>query len=405
MWGEAGGGTRAPVRRLAGLVAPGALCALLLSAGCGGAPASPEEPDGLEETSLRSLAGARGLRLGTEVWWDPLQSDATYQEILAREFGAVIPGDFFRWDRIHPEPGAFDFTQLDALAAAARRDSLELQMGHLLWHPTPWLPLWYVLEIAERESGRSFTRPLSDAEQREVQEILAGYAPTQEDRARTAEILRGFVGAVVSRYRGRVVAWNVVNEALADPGEGPGPLRESFWSRMLGDDLFDVAFHAAREADPGALLLLNEYGAEGTGPKADRLAALVSRLRSRGVPVDAVGLQMHVLPGGAPTAADVRSNIRRLAALGVEVWITEMDVRLRLPASEDDRARQAARFREILAVCLEEAACTGFVTWGFTDRYSWVPDHFPGFGDALLFDRAYRAKPAYVAVREVLAGR
>lgn len=374
---------------------------VLVSRGCSSNSGPPPYAD--DKDGLRHLAEARGLVIGTEVWWDPLTSDTTYQSILDNEFSMVIPGDFFRWDRIHSTPQDFDFSQIDQLAIVAGKNEQDLWLGHLVWHPKEWLPMWFVLRIAEREAGRPFSRPLSDSDKTEVRRVLENYNPTPQDRDEARRIFKRFITEAVSRYRGRATAWTVVNEPIIDSPPLVGdPLRQSFWRVMLGPDYIEIAFRVARAADPDVLLLLNEYGAENLGAKSQRLYELVVDLRKRGVPIDGVGMQMHVQIDGEPAVDAIRQNIRRLSNLGVEVWVTEMDVRLQLPATQRDLQLQADRYSEILRLCLNEPGCTRFVMWGFTDRYSWIPAKFPGFGNALMLDENYRPKPAYQAIRDVL---
>jgi endo-1,4-beta-xylanase len=125
-------------------------------------------------------------------------------------------------------------------------------------------------------------------------------------------------------------------------------------------------------------------------------------LRCKGTPINGVGLQMHLSLQDAPHARDVRINMKRLAALGLETHITEMDVMLAMPATRATLNAQATLYRTMLQACLAVPQCRSFSTWGATDRYSWIPEFFPGQGAALLFDADYRPKPAYRSVRQLL---
>jgi endo-1,4-beta-xylanase len=149
-------------------------------------------------------------------------------------------------------------------------------------------------------------------------------------------------------------------------------------------------------------LLYNDYGGEGAGAKSNGIYDLVAALRWKGTPIHGVGLQMHVSLADAPRAEDVRINMQRLAALGLETHITEMDVMLSMPARPADLRAQAALYRAMLQACLAVAQCRSFSTWGVTDRYSWIPEYFPGRGAALLFGTDFRPKPAYRGIRKVL---
>jgi len=141
-------------------------------------------------------------------------------------------------------------------------------------------------------------------------------------------------------------------------------------------------------------------------PKSDAIYAMVRDFRQRSVPIDGVGLQMHISNLHADVAS-ISANIKRLTDLGVQVHLTEMDVSLAVDAqgnaSPDDLERQADIYRQITAACLAYRGCTAIQTWGFTDKYSWIGSHSKHTqGAALLFDRDYRAKPAYAALRNAL---
>jgi endo-1,4-beta-xylanase len=213
-------------------------------------------------------------------------------------------------------------------------------------------------------------------------------------------ILHAHIFAEVSHYRGQVNIWDVVNEAINDDGS----LRDTIWSRGIGPDYLDLAFRWAHEANPQARLFYNDYGGEGLGQKSDAIYNLVSGMIKRGVPINGVGLEMHVSVDGYPQPQDVLANMRRLAALGLEVQITEMDVKIQ----NDPRplqvrlAAEARIYRDMLSTCLDVGQCTAFVMWGFTDRHSWIPAA-TGHPDApLIFDASYQPKPAYYALMDVL---
>jgi endo-1,4-beta-xylanase len=205
--------------------------------------------------------------------------------------------------------------------------------------------------------------------------------------------MHAHIDAVAGRYRGRVAAWDVVNE----PFEENGALRSSPFLRAIGPDYIALAFRRARAADPTAKLYLNDYNVEGINAKSNALYDLVRTLRQQGVPIDGVGLQAHLILGQVP--GDIRQNIERFTALGVEVAITELDVRMTLPPDADKLTRQAADYRRVADACLTVPRCVGITVWDFTDRYSWVPSVFAGQGAALPFDENLRPKPAYDALR------
>jgi GH35 family endo-1,4-beta-xylanase len=236
--------------------------------------------------------------------------------------------------------------------------------------------------------------------------IWHGSVPAWLNSLSPAEFRAAFEGHIRSvgeHFRGRVVAWDVVNEAIAD--DGPG-LRDTVFRQKLGDQYIAEAFRLARQADPQALLFYNDYGGEGLNAKSDRIYSLVQGLRAQGVPIDGVGLQMHVTGTNPPGDGNIAANMRRLAALGLFVNISEMDVRIRdVPGTTAARLDvQKAVYHSIVSVCAAEPRCDGVTFWGFTDAYSWIDAQF-GADDPLVFDEQYNVKPAYFGVLDALRRR
>jgi len=223
--------------------------------------------------------------------------------------------------------------------------------------------------------------------------------------AQLSNLLQEHIAKVVTRYRGRVFAWDVVNEAFDESGA----LKTSIWYDRPGIGLagrstayIEQAFRWAHEADPLDLLFYNDNGAETANAKSDAIYAMVKDFKARGVPIDGVGMEMHIFDLQAD-AEGISRNIARFTALGVH--ITEMDVALPVDAAghagASHLARQADIYRAIASACLAHAGCTAIQIWGFTDKYSWIGWKTKGAkGNALLFDRYYAPKPAFAALAE-----
>ncbi len=312
--------------------------------------------------SLRSLANAHGIAIGTAVNIQALQSGPEYQDTLSREFNIVTPENAMKFANIHPNPGVYDFHDADTIVAFAHAHGMQVR-GHTL--------VWYRVVPAWVENGH-YTR----------NELKA--------------ILKDHIMTVVSHYRGQVNIWDVVNEAIASDGT----LRNTLWLRGIGPDYIDLAFRWAHEANPQAQLFYNDFAAEGLGRKSDAVYALVKGMLQRGVPISGVGLQMHLSLNKVPAMRDVLANMNRLAALGLQVHITEMDVEIQGASGtlEEKLTRQAIIYRDMLEVCLSAPNCNAFVMWGFTDRYSWIPLSTGHADSPLIFDEEYRPKPAYAAL-------
>jgi hypothetical protein len=200
---------------------------------------------------------------------------------------------------------------------------------------------------------------------------------------------------VLTHFRGRIPSWDVVNE----PFNANGSLRDCLWSRVIGGDWVEQALRFARKADPNVRLFVNEIRADVPNPRFDALETMARDFRARGVPLDGIGLQMH-LTRDAPPQDEIEEAIRRLGELGLDVHISEMDVPTWYMGKtvEEKLARQAESFRRVAAACQDQPACFRLTTWGFTDRYSWRGES----SLALPFDSEYRPKPAWAVLQEVL---
>jgi len=295
-----------------------------------------------------------------------LANDAAYAALLGQEFSMVTPENSMKWQPLEPQPGQLDFRAADALVAFAQAHDQRIRGHTLVWHNQ--LPPWLVPTSA-----------------------------TLDDAA-LAALLQQHIAAEVGHFRGAVYAWDVVNEPFNDDGSW----RPSLWYTRLGRDYVAQALSWAHAADPDAKLYINDYNIEALGPKSDALYALVAELQARGVPLDGVGVQAH-LASQYPFPATLEANLQRFADLGLDVAITEADVRLPLPADAAALAQQAAYFGRLGRACASQPRCVSFSVWGFTDAHSWVPGTFAGQGAATPFDASLQPKPAYAALQAAFA--
>ena len=316
--------------------------------------------------TLRSLAQSRHLYIGSTVDVKALRDEAAYSAMLAREFDMVTPEVSMKFSETEPQRDVYTFAKADYIVAFAQAHQMQVRGHTLVWHTD--LPTWLTNGV--------FTRD----------ELIS--------------ILRDHIITEVTRYREQVNIWDVVNEAMGNNGT----LRDSIWLRGIGPGYLDMAFQWAHQANPQARLFYNDYGGEGLGRKSDAIYALVKGMLQRGVPLDGVGLQMHVSLNSYPDPQDVLANMRRLAALGLQVQITEMDVKTQDDARsmQAKLASEAQLYGEMLRTCLSVTVCTAFVMWGFTDAHSWLPA-FTGHPDyPLIFDAQYQPKPAFFSLMQVL---
>jgi len=321
--------------------------------------------------TLRELAEKRGVLLGSA--HSGRSADAKYLDVMAREFNLVEPENATKFGPIHPSQDTFRFETADAVVAYGAAHGMKVRGHTMVWHQQN--PKW----VTE-----------------------GGFTPSQ-----LSEILHQHILTVAGRYRGKIFAWDVVNEAFLDDGS----LRETVWRNKPGIGLegtayMEQAFRWAREADPKALLFYNDYSAEGMNKKSDAVYAMAKDFKARGVPIDGIGLQAHLMLRSAGNLASIESNIKRITELGLQVHITELDVRIPVDAagkaSAADIEAQGRLYKGVAAICLKYPLCTAIQTWGFTDKYSWIPRTYPGFGAALLMDGDFQPKPAYVGLRDAL---
>ena len=321
----------------------------------------------LAEATLRQLGDLRGLQVGTAIRASTLNASAPYGAIAAREFRSITPANEMKWASVERVRGRYDWSGADATIAFARAHGQVVRGHTLVWHRQ--LPSWLT------ESG--FTGP----------QVL--------------QLMTEHVVAEAGRYTGEIAAWDVVNE----PFNEDGTFRTSIFEQASnGPDYIAAALHAARRADPAARLYLNDYNIEGINAKSTAMLNLATSLRQRGVPIDGVGIQAHVILGQVPS--DFAENIGRFVAAGFEVCLTEIDVRIPLIAGEATPAQlaeQAADYARIIEAALAARGCVGVTVWGFTDLDSWIPRAFPGQGAADLLDANLSPKPAYFAMHRALA--
>jgi endo-1,4-beta-xylanase len=336
-------------------------------AGCSTVDEPSEESDSDVTVTLRSLAETRSFQIGAAADAAPATGDARYIDRLSGEFNSLTPGNELKFGPLRPTRQTYSWGDADRLVAFAESNSMRVRGHTLLWHQQN--PHWL--------SSGNYNRD----------QLLA--------------ILEDHVKTVVGRYKGRIAAWDVLNEAIDDDGS----LRETLWLEGIGPEYIDLAFQWAHEADPEALLFYNDYSAEGLGTKSDAVYDLVVDLKSNGVPIDGVGMQMHFSTEWSPPTADVAANVQRLANAGLLVQITEMDVRIPMPARQVELRAQAELYRSMLQICLDAPNCFSFTIWGVSDANSWRPGHFEGYGAGLIFDEDYEPKPAYFTVRDALAGK
>jgi endo-1,4-beta-xylanase len=344
----------------------------------------------------------RRVALGTAVRLDTLQHDRRYRDLVVSEFDSITPENEMKMAFLQPRRGVFDFRDADALVAFAQREHKAIRGHALVWGLQ--LPVWLIDHGLSDNLGLHLPplslpvlRPPLDATTIAINDLLTSL--TGWERNELLGIMRDHISTVVRHFGKDVPVWDVVNEPL----DANGGLQNNVWRRFVGDDYIELALRAARAANPDAKLFINEYAVEGPSAKLDGLVRLVRDLKSRNVPLDGVGLQYHTNLRGPYDQQTLVTTMQRLAAMGVELEITEMDVGTSLldGSTEQRFARQGQVYGDAARACNAVAACTRLTTWGFTDRVSWLGPTELG----LPFDGQYRPKPAWDALRAGFASR
>ncbi len=301
------------------------------------------------QASLKQRAAAKGLIYGAAGIQSSLASNKEFAAIFAKQCGILVPDYDLKWDTVRPTPNSFDFTKSDWLLNFARTHGILFRGHNLVWYQA--LPKWFK-EVVNRQNAEQF--------------------------------LVEHIQTVVKHYAGKVHSWDVVNEVIDPDNKRSDGLGASPWLDFLGIDYIELAFRAAAQADPKALLVYNEDGLQYDIPKheARRTAVLklLEHLKSRGTPIHALGMESHL--HGHEThvnAKKLRKFLADVASLGLKILITELDVTdQKLPKNRDIRDRiVASAYEDYLSVVLDEPAVIAVLTWGLSDRYTWLSKYAP----------------------------
>ncbi|MFD1952884.1 endo-1,4-beta-xylanase [Paenibacillus thailandensis] len=318
----------------------------------------------LSDLTLRKLADKNNILVGAAVNYSKLSRDSTYRSLLANEYNALTIENDIKFSRVHPIIGTYDYTKADAIVNYAINNDLKIRGHTLVWHTSN--PDWL-------QNG-NFTKD----------EMI--------------QILRDHITNVVGRYKGKIFAWDVVNEAFNEDGT----YRDSIWLKSIGKEYIPLAFQFAHEADPNALLFYNDYSNEGINPKSNAIYNLVRELKGKGTPIHGIGFQMHFSVNSDINYKKIEENMRRLKKAGMIVHFTEVDVKVtdlnKLPIQLTE---QAVKYGELFNICLNSnGICKAFIIWGLTDKYSSSASAMP-----LIFDKYYKPKQSYLAIKNQLINK
>jgi endo-1,4-beta-xylanase len=297
---------------------------------------------------------------------------------VAEQANILVAENAMKWEALRPTPEKFDFRAADALMDFASQHGQKVRGHNLCWHES--LPGWFAGTVTKDNARRFLTEHIQ---------------------------------TVAGRYSGRIHSWDVVNEAVDVKSGRPDGLRKTPWLEMIGPDYLDLAYRTAHEADPHALLTYNDYGIETDAPdeaaKRERVLQLVRGFRARGVPIDAVGVQSHLSATGPVPGRGLREFVRELRGMNMQVFVTELDVNeSKLQSSVKERDQVIAKiYGDYAVMMLGESNVRALLTWGITDRYTWLNGKKSARADrepqrSLPLDADYQPTPAFFALREAI---
>lgn len=328
--------------------------------------------------TLRSRSQVSGIKFGCAGAAPNVQPDHILLEKFATEANIFVPEGALKWNQTEPRPGEFDFSEGDSIAAFATRNEMLVHGHTLVWHAA--IPQW-VSQLTKAQDAKAAL------ERHIVTEVL--------------------------RYRGKIWAWDVVNEPLEPDDRLDNGYRNSVWFRCLGADYVDLSFRLARSADPTTLLALSEYGIEYATAASQRrrqaLLALLQNLRERNAPIDCLALQSHLEAHQVFDRDGLTAFLRSVVKLGYRLIITEMDVNdFEFRGSEPERDLAVARhLAEYLDIVFSAARPMSIATWGLSDRYTWLRQYYKRADGAPLrplpLDVRLNRKPMWATLAKYMA--
>lgn len=322
----------------------------------------PVLPPPTETGTLKDMPFPFGAAVNASL----LRTNAQYKALVVKEYSSITAENAMKFSALHPAENTYNYTDADEIVALAQANGKRIHGHTLNWYKS--LPNW-----------------------------VLNY---QGDTQAWENLLKTHIQNVVGRYKGKVASWDVVNEAFEDDGT----YRNSIWVQKLGTDYIARAFQYAHQADPDALLFYNDYGHEYSATKRTAILNLVNSLKSRGIPIHGIGMQMHTRYN--QTDANITSAITSASATGFKVHISELDIALNpdnvatLTYTASLADLQSAKYKFIVKTyySIPKAQQFGITTWNVTDGDSWIPAQYSRPDWPLPFDRNYARKAAYQGI-------
>ncbi|GFZ42725.1 1,4-beta-D-xylan xylanohydrolase [Saitozyma sp. JCM 24511] len=355
-------------------------------------PVAPRSP----ATNLAGAASKDNKRYFGDAYQSFYLADPRYGPILDSQFSAYTPENEMKWEVIEPTRGVFNWTGSDLIVAHAKKTHSIVRGHNFCWDSQ-----------TTKRNARSTDNP------------SPSYVTSITDPTELTQVLEEHINAVLGRYGNDLYAFDVINEPLNDNGT----IKSSVWSNVLGENYIETAtgrngarhmahvcldslsqLNIAHKAAPNVKLYINDYNIEGVNSKSQALATIAKNLLQKGVPLHGIGFESHFIGGELP--GDISQSMKQFTDLGLDVAITELDIRVPVDSSGVANATvqkmQADNYATVVQACLDNGNCPGVTVWGFDDGHSWIPGVFKGQGDANLYDFNYQPKPAYYSTLAAL---
>lgn len=316
------------------------------------------------EKSIPEMAAKHNLDIGTAFASEIYSPEG--QERLKEFSSVIVCENSMKWANLRPNAKFWNWGDVDKALEFAENNKINLKWHTLFWH----------------NQNSPFIMGMKTKEQ-------------------AAERMEEHITTIMERYKGRIKYYDVVNEMF----EEDGSFRKTLWYNLMGEDYIAHALKTARKADPQAKLYLNEYNNESKGyAKADAMYNLVKKYVESGVPVDGVGMQLHLATDLPFDKEAIRENVRRYGELGIDISFSEIDVRIPDTKADDpaEIKKQEDIYLALLDIALTEKNVKSFIVWGLGDGQSWIPGTFPGYGHGCIYDSNMNKKPVYDAIKAYL---
>lgn len=316
------------------------------------------------EKTIPELAAKHKLEIGTAVGNDFYAPEG--QERIKDFSSVIVSENAMKCANIHPKQNFWNWNDVDKIVEFGQENKITVKFHTLFWH----------------NQNASFINRM-------------------ETKEEATAMMEDYIKTIMERYKGKIAYYDVVNEMF----EEDGSFRNTIWYKLMGEDYIAHALKTARAADPDAKLYLNEYNNENIGnAKADAMFNLVKKFVDEGIPIDGVGMQLHLATDLPFDKEAIRANVKRYADIGIDVSFSEVDVRMpdRKANDENEIKKQTEIYTALVDIAKTEPNVKTFIVWGLSDKDTWVPGTFPGYGSPCIYDKAMNKKPLYQAIKDTL---